>query len=344
MTAQIRSSQCGLGAGNVRLKFGQKASEVGAILTYVRNGESIMKVQKRDGIMLAYPAEEKRIKNFPLVDQEDGTKKRVMFHQPKLNGERSRIEWFDDIPYIISSYGNDFRFLEHLQEQLTKVAMSLGEARKYDGEIYVHGWSREEIDSALRRTKNRNSLTPELEFHIFDIQDENKLQYDRVRELGELEQLVAKLGLGNIKVVEYGVCDENNWLAHCQNYCEDGYEGIILRNPFAGYEEKRVPGLLKFKPTETDSYIIAGVNEAISQTGVPKGMVGSFTVYSKDEPGSNVTFNVGAGKLNHDKRRLYFDHQDKLVGKYLLVKHEMLRTTNQVPIAAVAVDVIGGIE
>ena len=293
--------------------------------------------------MLAYPAEEKKILRFPVIEQEDGTKKRIMFHQPKLNGERTRAEWFDDVPYLISSYGNDFRFMEHVQNELVTLAMRMGEAVKHDGEIYVHGWSRERIDSALRRTKNRNAETGQLEYHIFDLQDPTKLQYERTKELGEMEQMITELGLKHIKVVEYGVCDENSWLAHCQNYCEDGYEGIILRDPFGAYEEKRVPGMLKFKPTETDSYLIAGVNEAVSQTGVPKGMVGSFTVYAKDEPGSNVTFNVGAGKLTHDKRKLYFDKQNKIIGKYLLVKHELLKTTNQVPIAAVTVDVIGGI-
>lgn len=294
--------------------------------------------------MLAYPAEEKRIRNFPLMEQEDGTKKRMMFHQPKLNGERGRIEWFDDTPYIMSSYGNDFRFIEHIQHEIIELAMKTGDKMRLDGEIYVHGWSREEIDSALRRTKNKSARTKELQFHIFDYQGTEAKQYERLHKLGEIDQLLHQLGSSFLKIVDYGVCSEDNWLTFCGDYCENGYEGIILRNPFAEYEEKRIPGLLKFKPTETDSYVIVGINEAISQDGIPKGMVGAFTVLAKDEPGANVTFDVGAGKLKHDKRKLYWDNQDKIVGKMLLVKHEILRTTNGVPIAAVAVDVIGGIE
>ena len=128
---------------------------------------------------------------------------------------------------------------------------------------------------------------------------------------------------------------------HCGCYCEDGYEGIILRNPFALYEEKRIPGLLKFKPTETDLYEIVAVNEATtSDTNEPKGMVGSFTVRAKDEPGANVTFDVGAGKLKHDQRIKYWQEREWCVGRMLLVKHEFLKTTNQVPIAAVTLDVM----
>ena len=292
--------------------------------------------------MLAYPADEKRISAFPLLEQEDGTKKRVMFHQPKLNGERARAEWFDNTPYLISSYGNEFKFLEHLQHELKVLAKEMENEYKFDGEIYVHGWSRERIDSALRRTKNRNPDTNQLEYHIFDWQTRNDLhrQYDRIRVLGDMEQAIGRLGLQSVKIVPYGVCSEIDWLHHCNEYCEDGYEGIILRNPFGTYEEKRVPSLLKFKPTETDTYRIIAINEAVCiETGEPKGMVGSFTVASNSEP-ENVTFDVGAGKLKHTERIDIWNRRDKIVGYELLVKHELLRTTNQVPIAAVTVKVI----
>lgn len=297
---------------------------------------------KRNGIMLAYPADVKRISAFPLLEQEDGSKQRVFFHQPKLNGERARTEWFSEAPYLISSYGNEFKFLDHIQCELKVLAKELGNDYKFDGEIYKHGWSRERIDSSLRRTKNRNPDTPELEYHIFDWQTGAGMerQYDRIRVLGTMEQAIERLGLRSLKIVPYGICSEVDWLNHCGSYCEEGYEGIILRNPFAYYEEKRVPGLLKFKPTETDEYRIVAVNEAVCiETGQPKGMVGSFTVAAIDEPG-NVTFDVGAGKLKHVQRQEYWQRRVDIVGKMLLVKHELLRTTNQVPIAAVTVSVI----
>lgn len=298
------------------------------------------KFLKRENIMLAYPAEEKRIQDFPLMELEDGSKERKMFHQPKLNGERSRTEWFNELPYLFSSYGNDFRFLDNIQEQLRILKAAVGTARKYDGEIYVHGWSRERIDSALRRTKNKSNDTQFLEYHIFDVQDFEKRQYERLHEMGLLEQVIHELKLPNIKVVPYGLCSDVDWLHHCGCYIEEGYEGIILRNPFAFYEVKRVPGLIKFKPTEKDEYEIVGVNEAISLEGQPKGMVGSFTVRAKDEPGSCSTFDVGAGKLKHDKRIEYWHRRWECIGKMLLVKHELLRTSGQVPIAAVTIDVI----
>ena len=296
---------------------------------------------KREGIMLAYPAEVKRIKNFPAFEVEDKLEIR-MFHQPKLNGERGRVESYAGMPYFVSSYGNTFNYLDKLQDEIKVLWNTFGEI-PFDGEVYVHGWSRERIDSALRRSKNRNPDVDSLEYHIFDYQtaDDNNLQYMRLQKLGEIEQAIYKLGLTRVKVVPYGICGEAEWIHHCAHYCEEGYEGIMLRHPFGRYTMKRSAELLKFKPKETDTYRIVAVNEALtSDTRESKGMVGSFTVEAVDEPGSGVTFDVGAGKLKHSQRIDYWNRKEECVGQMLLVKHELLRTTNQVPIAAVTVDIV----
>jgi len=295
------------------------------------------KFAKREGIMLAYPAEQKRIDNFPLLQVEDGKYERQFFHQPKLNGERARTEWFAGKPELISSYGNAFCFMDRIQADLSTLEAWIGERLLYDGEMYVHGWSREEVDSTLRRTKNRNPKVDQMRYHIFDIQCQLK-QYARLYKLGIIDQFIHDLRLETLKIVPYGVCNDSDWIHHCAHYCEEGYEGIMLRNPFADYAFKRTTGLLKFKPTETDLYEIVAVNEAISMDGQPKGMVGSFTVKAIDIP--DAVFDVGAGKLNHAQRIHYWYVKDLCIGRMLLVKHELLRTTNSVPIAAVTVDIV----
>lgn len=295
----------------------------------------------REGIMLAHPVTERRLGKFPLLTLEDGSQARKMFYQPKLNGERSRTEWFGDIPYLISSYGNDFRFLDHIQKQLQMIAEKTGNMLKHDGEVYVHGWSRERIDSALRRTKNRSNEVGLLEYHIFDEQNDKK-QYERTTDLRQLGEVIANLGITSIKIVPTGICDERDWLYKCGELVEDGYEGIIIRNPFGEHVEHRSEDLLKFKPNETDEYLILDVLEAVSKDGELKGMVGAFTVRSLSEVGT-VTFNVGAGKLKHDKRIEYWKRREECIGRMLLVKHELLRTSGAIPVSAVTVDIIGGL-
>jgi ATP-dependent DNA ligase len=296
---------------------------------------------KRENIMLAHPIAgegDRRIAKFHVIALETGEKVIQMFEQPKLNGERCRVEWFHGDPVLISSYGNEFKFLEHWKDQLQKLALIHGTI-PFDGEAYKHGWSRERIHSAISRKVNKNTDTKELEFHIFDYQNFEEQQWQRLRKIGEVEQTIVKTpSLISLKIVPYSVVNDKNWMYAAEDHLENGYEGIILRNPFGMYDIKRTPDLLKFKPTEEDEYTILSVNEAISKDGDLKGMVGSFTVTSPTEPGE-VVFDVGAGKMNHMKRIAYWKIREQLVGKTLVVKHELLRTVNKVPIAAVALSV-----
>jgi ATP-dependent DNA ligase len=297
---------------------------------------------KRENIMLAHPVEgegDRRISLFPKIKAADGNSYVQMFEQPKLNGERCRVEWFRGEAIFISSYGNEFRFLNRQKEQIEQLSLVFGQVQ-FDGEMYKHGWSRERIHSAISRKVNRNTDIDDLEFHIFDHQNFVKMQWERLRLLGEIEQEIFRKGLllKNIKIVPYSICNEVNWLALAEDHLENGYEGIILRNPFGLYEIKRSANLLKFKPVEKDEYIIKDVNEAISLEGENKGMVGSFEVFSNTEP-DGTSFNVGAGKMNHLLRIKYWEIREQLTGKTLVVKHELLRTVNKVPIAAVALSI-----
>ena len=295
---------------------------------------------KRENIMLAHPVEgegDKRIATFPKFKASDGNLYTQMFEQPKLNGERCRVEWFRGEAIFISSYGNEFRFLSKQKEQVEKLSLVYGQI-PFDGEMYKHGWSRERVHSAISRKVNKNTDIDDLEFHIFDYQNFEKRQWERFRLLGEVEQTIAQQSLSNLKIVPYNICNEFNWLALAEDHLENGYEGIILRNPFGLYEIKRSSGMLKFKPTEKDEYIIKAINEAISLEGDCKGMVGSFEVFSNTEP-DGTSFNVGAGKMNHALRIKYWEIRHHLEGKTLVVKHELLRTINKVPVAAVAISI-----
>jgi ATP-dependent DNA ligase len=276
---------------------------------------------KREGIMLCNPATEKAVRR--LGD--------TMFAQPKLNGERCRIEWFHDWPILLSSYGNEFKFLNHIIEAIHEHFKY--DQKPLDGELYKHGWSRERIHSAASRKVNENPDTPDLEFHIFDYQSPGS-QWQRIN------TLVVKKGIGSFEepliYVPYTIVTPDNWMEQAYKYTEEGYEGIILRGAIWEYEMKRSTHMLKFKPTEEDEYTILGVYEAISQEGNPKGMVGSFSVYGDD----NIEFYVGAGKLTHSERVRYWENRGEIKGSILKVKHEKIKTVNGIPICAVAVEVI----
>jgi len=276
---------------------------------------------EREGIILAKPVNDRLVR--ALGDS--------IFAQPKLKGERCRVEWFHDTPVLLSSYGNEFKFLNHITEAIYTNFRFNG--LELDGELYKHGWSFERIHSAASRKVNENQDSQQLEFHIFDCQGAAS-QWQRIHTLNEQKQL------GFIErplvLVPYSVVTPGNWLEQANIYTSEGYEGIILRSAIASYETKRSSYMLKFKPTEEDEYTIIAVMEAISKEGHPKNMVGSFGVRGDD----GALFYVGAGKLDHAKRRMYWNSRADIIGKMLKVKHEKDKTIGGVPICCVTVEVI----
>lgn len=285
---------------------------------------------KRENIMLCYPAEERRVARCAV----DG----VVIAQPKLNGERCRVEWFAGEPVLVSSYGNVFKGLDHITAAIAEASELTGMNYPYDGELYVHGWSREQIHSVVSRKENAHPLAGQMEFHIFDVQ---LFGIPQVKRLLMLDHLDADIPTGPLKRVPSYRCpvkrtmEQWGWVEYCREFINRGFEGIILRNPFAYYEMKRTVNCLKYKPTELDEYEIVSVVEAISIEGEPKGMVGAFQVRGDD----GTLFEVGAGKIKHKERIELWQKRQKLTGMLLVVKHEAITTVGGVPVACVAVNV-----
>jgi ATP-dependent DNA ligase len=273
---------------------------------------------KREGIMLCHPAEGRKL--IQLGEP--------FFIQPKLKGERCRIEWFHNDPVLFSSQGNIFKYMEHIEEAIrinffsNKVLL--------DGELYVHGWSEDKIRSVANRKTNKHPEVHLLEFHIFDYQTP-EAQWMRIQRMNQWQ----KEGRfeSPLRLVLTGVGDFSNWQERTLNYIGDGYEGIIIRHPMAFYETKRSPYILKFKPTELDTYTITGFTEG---EGWAEGHLGAFLVQGDD----GTTFKVGSGKLLTKERRSYFwSIREELIGRQLIVKHEKLKTSGGIPVCAVAYDI-----
>lgn len=276
----------------------------------------------REGVMLAYPVDEGRIARLGPN----------FFVQPKIKGERCRVEWFRDEPVLLSSYANEFQFLEHIKDPIKKLGIAYGRV-PFDGEIYKHGWSQEQIRSAVGRTVNYNPEAIQLEYYIFDVADD---RYDQVQRFWILDELSNKaLFARPLHFVKPALADFDTWRIAVQVYLDDGYEGIILRSMTAKYTPKRSVAMLKYKPTELDDYKIVAIKEAIDKDGYAKDTLGSFLVSDKDD---NV-FYVGAGKLTWPERDQLWEKKDSLIGRTLVVKHEPIHTDRGVPICAVAVEV-----
>ena len=102
-----------------------------------------------------------------------------------------------------------------------------------------------------------------------------------------------------------------------------GYEGIMIKDPNAGYECKRSVAWLKLKPFIEVSLSVIGVEEG---TGKNEGKMGAIICEGEDD-GKLITVNVGSG-FTDEHRDAYWASRNKLLGMVAEVRADAV-TMNQ---------------
>jgi DNA ligase 1 len=245
--------------------------------------------------------------------------------QPKLDGVRCRAVPSPDIEYtLLSSEQNEIISVPHINAALKALGMWPTE---FDGELYVHGLSFEDIYSITSRSVNLHHSTTDMQYHIFDLVN-NKSQSERFLHLPLLEK-------HPLLSVEYYIADtlEDIMKAH-DKILERGYEGIIVRNIFGRYERKRSTSIMKFKPKKDDYYKIINWKEEISIHGEPKGRMGAL-ICTSDE---GTIFSVGSG-LTDGSREDLWNKRESIIGKLAHVKYQHITSGRRVPRFPVLIEV-----
>lgn len=258
---------------------------------------------KRSGIMLAYPFEEKRLAKWepPYIVQ------------PKLDGERCRLLNDGRTVLLLSSTEEIITSVPHINKLAARVLLP-GE---YDGELYVHGWTFEEIHSVVSRSVNLHPEHYEMQFHIFDLVN-GQSQAERTMDLVKLSQRLG--GDNSIRVTpSYVVDDFNDVMTARTAFVTQGYEGIIVRHHAAPYVRKRSTFMMKLKPSRTDAYLIVDYKEELDKHGSPKNSLGALICRGDD----GTTFAVGSGFTAADRNALWED-KDNLIGRYVVISYQHL--------------------
>jgi ATP-dependent DNA ligase len=259
---------------------------------------------RRSGIQLAYPFEAKRLTKYS----------QPYLVQPKLNGERCRALITNRGVTLLSSEENEIITLPHINKVL-----ALSTKIELDGEVYLHGMSKQAISSFMRR-KTPHPDHFQMQYHVFDIIHEELSQMERLRYLyADFRSLLEATGC--VKVVDtHRVWDMEGIEKLLHFYCGEGYEGIIIREANALYERTRTTNMLKWKPRHKDSYLIVGYQEEVDKYGTPKGRLGSLECEKDDQ-----RFSVGSGSLlTHANRNDLWAIRDGLLGQYALIKYPEL--------------------
>ena len=102
-----------------------------------------------------------------------------------------------------------------------------------------------------------------------------------------------------------------------------GYEGIMIKDPEAGYECKRSVAWLKLKPFIEVSLEVVDVEEG---TGRNVGRLGAIVCQGVDD-GKAIQVNVGSGFSDSD-RDIYWTSRDSLLGQIVEVRADAV-TQNQ---------------
>jgi ATP-dependent DNA ligase len=281
----------------------------------------VKKGNRRQGIQLCYPFDEKRLLTW----------KKPYIIQPKLDGVRCRALINNGEIHLVSSEGHSIDHVPHINESLAYMFPKM--TIELDGELYLHGMTFQDIISRTSRSKNKHTNSESIQYHIFDIINNNQ-QIDRISELNKH----GFFGVDNIVQVVPSSIARNleEVMEMYAEYIDTGFEGFVIRDAFGTYQRKRYTGMMKFKPHQTDIYSIIGTQEEISIGGDAKGTLGAF-ICTSDE---GTIFNVGTG-LNQDQRASLWKERDGLVGKKLKVKFQSLTTGKGVPRFPVFLEVIG---
>lgn len=216
--------------------------------------------------MLAHPKFDMKIVN--KYDDE------FVVLQPKLDGIRSVFEYGQK---GMSRKGKPFFTTEHLENEIQKALKKYGVV--FDGELYNHEYHDEfEELTSLINTKKVENLTPEamdkirdkVELHVYDVivPAQPEMPFDERFDL--LKGIFDEFKFKNIKLVETAYISrsmEPDIEAYIMNshdmYVEDGYEGLMVRNPKAPYKHARTKDLLKVKAFEEEEMLISYVEEGI---------------------------------------------------------------------------------
>jgi len=258
------------------------------------------------GVMLAHEyLKQKRKVVFPC------------YTQPKLDGIRCPITNNG----IFSRGRKEFTSCTHIKTELESFFKNDPTAR-LDGELYTHEFKTdfEKIckavkKSAIKATSEDIALQNKIKYYIYDAPRINGLiESDTFL---ERQKIIKEMfnGYKNIVVVETIIAyNEDELITLKEKWINEGYEGIMIRNMYSPYEDKRSYNLLKWKDFIDEEFIITNIIEG---NGKLLASAGSFTF----KMNNGKTFNAKMiGSI--ERLQYYYNHPEECLGKLATVRFQ----------------------
>ena len=263
-------------------------------------------------------------------------------HEGKIDGNKMIEVKLDGVRVITVVYpggrvdqfsrnGKELANFPAIREQFAAMADALEEPMVFDGEVMsssfqdlmkqVHRKSNVETSDAILYLFDWLSLE---EFSVY--QRCNIQQQTRSR---TLKEFVEAANQPNIKVLDHEWVSFESTIGKKQfaeinaRAIAGGYEGIMVKDPYASYECKRTTNWLKIKPFIEVTLEVIDIEEG---TGRNQGRLGALVCEGEDD-GRIIKVNVGSGFTDGD-RDVVFRNKASVVGHQVEVRADAV-TQNQ---------------
>jgi DNA ligase-1 len=177
------------------------------------------------------------------------------------------------------------------------------------GDVYLDGelWlGRGQFQQAAGTVRRKGDPWAGLRYVVFDAFDPQAMLRDH---RGRLARLTFPSGYSRLSPLHHETCDGPDHLAAFERQLlACGAEGVMLRNPYAPYQQGRTDQLLKVKRWEETDAVVTGY-----QAGVGK-QVGGVGALQLRECDSDIAFEAGTGLSDRDRER------PPTVGEVVIVK------------------------
>lgn len=201
-----------------------------------------------------------------------------------------------------------------------------------DGELYIPGRDINEINSAVKNINNPDNKL--VQYWLYDIAVDNMSFYTRSEFLDD--EFAAELFICPNKkthleysaplayLPSYYISDHKDAISRRNEFIDNGFEGLILRNPNVEYQYgKRNLSMIKFKSAEDGEFrIVDIVPEGDKRPDIPKFLL-------KNDINEATFYSRLGGSIEEQKSVLI--NKDSYIGKMMYVEYGERSGVTQVP-------------
>lgn len=230
--------------------------------------------------------------------------------QIKYNGLRCLFTKLDGTTYAYSKTGILYPIIAKQMRDI-----NLEEGQTIDGELYHHGTHLQTINSWVKREQPETKL---LKYHCYDIVSDKDFS-ERLKMLTTL-----RLGESGIVVPSWHISQVTSVKSLLNSTLEQGYEGLILRQPGFGYQDgKRNKAMLKIKVFQDGEFLITDMSASKEGWAILHCITGKGGIFKVLAPGT------------HQVKRDLLLNKDFVLHRYLTIEYAELSKTG-IPMQPVA--------